>query len=87
MTSTPSIKKSPVGEYETPKSGVVSSSIEDGEKQQRNPVIEAEAEAQNESPALQRWNHPRINIYRYLATLLSFINMGMVPLIVFPYHI
>jgi len=55
---------------------VVCSSMEDAEKQQQNSAIEAEAEARNESPALQRWNHPRINIYRYLATLFSFINMG-----------
>ena len=26
---------------------------------------------------LERWNHPRINMYRYLTTLLCFINMGM----------
>jgi hypothetical protein len=29
------------------------------------------------SPALERWNEPRINKYRYLATLYSFIIMGM----------
>lgn len=31
----------------------------------------------NTSEALQQWNKPRINLYRYLATLLGFIIMGM----------
>jgi hypothetical protein len=31
----------------------------------------------DESTKLERWNHPRINMYRYLTTLLCFINMGM----------
>ena len=26
---------------------------------------------------LEQWNRPRINIYRYLATLYSFVIMGM----------
>jgi hypothetical protein len=30
-----------------------------------------------ESTKLERWNNPRINMYRYLTTLLCFINMGM----------
>lgn len=27
--------------------------------------------------ALEQWNEPRINIYRYLATLYTFVTMGM----------
>lgn len=29
------------------------------------------------SPALERWNNPRINMYRYFTALYSFIIMGM----------
>ena len=34
-------------------------------------------EPTDESTKLERWNQPRINMYRYLTTLLCFINMGM----------
>lgn len=29
------------------------------------------------SPTLEKWNKPNINIYRYLATIFSFVIMGM----------
>ncbi len=31
----------------------------------------------DDSTKLERWNQPRANMYRYLTTLLCFINMGM----------
>lgn len=31
----------------------------------------------NETQALQQWNKPRINLWRYMATLLGFVIMGM----------
>lgn len=31
----------------------------------------------NQVAALQRWNTPRINTFRYLSTLFSFVVMGM----------
>jgi hypothetical protein len=39
--------------------------------------MKEEGQEPDESMKLERWNHPRINIYRYLRTLLCFINMGM----------
>jgi hypothetical protein len=32
---------------------------------------------ENVSKGLEQWNKPRINVYRYLATLYCFIIMGM----------
>ncbi|KAE9365721.1 MFS general substrate transporter [Stipitochalara longipes BDJ] len=31
----------------------------------------------DDSKKLEKWNHPRVNMYRYLTTLFCFINMGM----------
>ena len=45
-------------------------------------TVESATEEEGQGPTeastqLERWNHPRINMYRYLTTLLCFINMGM----------
>lgn len=59
----------------TPQGSTVCSSLQDSEKA---PQI---ASAQVEPPAggatLPQWNRPRINVYRYLAALYSFVIMGM----------
>lgn len=34
------------------------------------------SETQEAGPALLKWNHPRINMWRFFVTLLSFIIMG-----------
>lgn len=36
-----------------------------------------EQSTNNETQALQQWNNPRINVWRYLVTLLGFVIMGM----------
>jgi len=43
--------------------------VEDTKEEGQEPI--------DESTKLEQWNHPRINMYRYLTTLLCFINMGM----------
>jgi hypothetical protein len=67
-----------VDEGERRKDDITSFSLEDGpneiisgggEKHPQGPVTE--------TPELEIWNKPRINMYRYLATLYTFIIMGM----------
>jgi hypothetical protein len=62
---------------ETRKDDIASSSLEDGvneaisgggEKGLKSPVTEIE---------LEIWNKPRINMWRYFATLYTFVIMGM----------
>jgi hypothetical protein len=62
---------------ETRKDNIASSSLEDGvneaisgggEKGLKSPVTEIE---------LEIWNKPRINMWRYFATLYTFVIMGM----------
>ena len=64
---------------ETRKDDIASSSLEDGangaisgggEKELQSSVAE-------EEPKLEIWNKPRINMWRYFATLYTFIIMGM----------
>jgi hypothetical protein len=43
--------------------------LEDTKEEVHDPI--------DDSNKLERWNHPRINMYRYLTTLFCFINMGM----------
>lgn len=43
--------------------------LEDSKEQEDSPVDDEEV--------LERWNTPRINLWRYLAALYSFIIMGM----------
>jgi len=45
------------------------SGIDETKKQDKIP--------ENVSKGLEQWNKPRINVYRYLATLYCFIIMGM----------
>ena len=42
-----------------------------------NEYTDVESPPTEPEPALERWNNPRINIYRYLAANYSFIIMGM----------
>jgi hypothetical protein len=67
-----------VRDAETPKHDITPSSLEEGpievisgggEKCPQSPVTE--------TPKLEIWNKPRINMYRYLSTLYTFIIMGM----------
>lgn len=46
--------------------------FEDTKEQVESPVEDADGDE-----ILERWNKPRINLYRYLAALYSFIIMGM----------
>jgi hypothetical protein len=58
-----------------PKDNVVPLSVENGtnaksgERDLESPVTDA--------PGLEIWNRPRINMWRYFATLYTFIIMGM----------
>lgn len=45
---------------------------EEGKGQIQSPV-----EGVDEEEILEKWNTPRINLYRYLSALFSFIIMGM----------
>lgn len=49
------------------------------EAMQTNERLETERESNNAAEgfsALEKWNHPRINMYRLFATLWSFLVMG-----------
>lgn len=52
--------------------------VDNGEK---SPIESGDAKEEDESPGtpevLEQWNNPRINLYRYLATIYSFIILGM----------
>ena len=59
--------------------GIAFSSIESVSKQaseKTNDQLEAESPVLGRE-GLQQWNRPRINLYRYLATLFGFIVMGV----------
>ncbi|KAI0016276.1 tRNA wybutosine-synthesizing protein [Xylariomycetidae sp. FL0641] len=43
----------------------------------QDPEASPDAESKAEEESLERWNHPPINAYRYLATILCFVIMGM----------
>lgn len=49
------------------------------EKALQPPSPAPEAESSDDAPpeVLERWNHPRVNMYRFYTTLYSFIVMGM----------
>jgi len=46
--------------------------VEDSKKE-----VQDSTEETDDSTRLERWNYPRVNMYRYLTTLFCFINMGM----------
>lgn len=46
--------------------------LEDSKEQVESPMEDGDGDE-----ILERWNKPRINLYRYLAALYSFIIMGM----------
>lgn len=46
--------------------------LEDSKEQIDSPIEETQS-----FETLERWNKPRINLYRYLASLYSFVIMGM----------
>ncbi|KAM3079672.1 hypothetical protein ACMFMG_006085 [Clarireedia jacksonii] len=56
---------------DTPKDSITLASIENVPEE---PTVDRVA---TESITLEQWNKPRVNLYRYLATLYSFIVMGM----------
>ena len=63
---------------------VVSSSrpLSSTEQIQQNEMLSVELGEQSQSPervteALQQWNNPRINVWRFFATVLGFVVMGM----------
>jgi hypothetical protein len=39
--------------------------------------VQESSEETDDSTRLEKWNYPRVNMYRYLTTLFCFINMGM----------
>ncbi len=54
-------------------------SIEGDSKQVREKIAD-QSDISRPSPEreiLQRWNEPRVNLYRYLAVLYSFVVLGM----------
>ncbi|TVY59055.1 hypothetical protein LCER1_G000378 [Lachnellula cervina] len=55
---------------------ITAASLDDVSKQIVDKTNE-EAGAARGAGELEKWNRPRINIYRYLATLYSFVIMGM----------
>ena len=56
---------------------IISSRPNDNSGEAVDDTKEEGQDSPDESTKLERWNHPRINMYRYLTTLLCFINMGM----------
>lgn len=65
---------------DTPKDSITLASIENGPdvvNKSDEPTIDRVA---IEPITLEQWNKPRINLYRYLATLYSFIIMGESPM-------
>jgi hypothetical protein len=51
--------------------------VVDGGIENKREHARAGPESENDSPSQEQWNTPRINIYRYFATIYSFIIMGM----------
>lgn len=56
---------------------VTSDSVADEPNQLMDSTEEQVQSPDTESSNLEQWNKPRINTYRYLATIYSFIVMGM----------
>ncbi|TVY47342.1 Bypass of stop codon protein [Lachnellula occidentalis] len=55
----------------------ITASLDNVSKQIVGKTKEKSEAVQGAAPGLEQWNRPRINIYRYLATLYSFVIMGM----------
>jgi hypothetical protein len=61
---------------ETGQDSITAVSLDDASKQIVEDINE-KVDAIQDARGLEQWNRPRINIYRYLATLYSFVIMGM----------
>ncbi|TVY16730.1 hypothetical protein LARI1_G004638 [Lachnellula arida] len=74
MAKSPRTNEAP--DEETGQDSITAASLDDASKQ----IVEKTKEkvgAVQGAGGLEKWNRPRINIYRYLATLYSFVIMGM----------
>ena len=71
----PEKRSNVVGDDEIPKD--ISSSLDEGNEVVSGGVEKTLESHVAETPELEVWNKPRINQYRYFATLITFIVMGM----------
>lgn len=71
-----------VCDEENPPDSITSTPVQDEVKQIPNAISGAHSKDETQSPVtesstLERWNEPRINMYRYFTTLYTFVIMGM----------